>query len=73
MLPDRLSGDLCSLVDGADRPCIAVRIVLDADGHKRDHRFTRGLMRSVATLTYAQAQAAADGRPTRRPRRCSTP
>ena len=32
MLPERLSGDLCSLIDGADRPCIAVRIVLDADG-----------------------------------------
>jgi len=63
MLPDRLSGDLCSLVDGADRPCIAVRLTLDADGHKRDHHFTRALMRSVATLTYSQAQAAADGRP----------
>ena len=34
MLPDRLSGDLCSLVDGVDRPAIAVRLVLDADGHK---------------------------------------
>ena len=63
MLPDRLSGDLCSLVDGVDRPCIAVRLVLDADGHKRGHRFTRGLMRSVATLAYSEAQAAADGRP----------
>jgi ribonuclease R len=63
MLPERLSGDLCSLVDGADRPCIAVRLVLDADGGKRGHRFTRGLMRSVATLGYAQAQAAAEGRP----------
>jgi ribonuclease R len=63
MLPERLSGDLCSLLDGVDRPCIAVRLVLDADGHKRDHRFTRGLMRSVATLSYAQAQAAAEGRP----------
>ena len=41
MLPERLSADLCSLVDGADRPCIAVRLVLDADGHKRDHRFAR--------------------------------
>jgi ribonuclease R len=50
MLPERLSADLCSLVDGADRPCIAVRMVLDADGHKRGHRFARGLMRSVATL-----------------------
>ena len=63
MLPDRLSGDLCSLVDGDDRPCIAVRLTLDADGHKRAHRFARALMRSVATLTYSQAQAAADGRP----------
>ena len=42
MLPDRLSGDLCSLVDGADRPCLAVRLVLDADGQKRGHRFARG-------------------------------
>jgi ribonuclease R len=63
MLPDRLSGDLCSLVDGVDRPCVAVRLVLDAHGGKRGHRFTRGLMRSAATLTYAQAQAAADRRP----------
>ncbi len=63
MLPERLSGDLCSLVDGADRPCIAVRLVLDAGGNKRGHRFTRGLMRSQATLSYAQAQAAADGAP----------
>jgi ribonuclease R len=63
MLPDRLSGDLCSLVDGFDRPCIALRLVLDAEGRKREHRFTRALMRSVATLTYAQSQAAADGRP----------
>ena len=63
MLPDRLSGDLCSLLDGVDRPCIAVRLVLDGDGNKRDHRFVRGLMRSVATLSYRQAQDAADGRP----------
>jgi len=63
MLPDRLCGDLCSLLDGVDRPCIAVRLVLDADGNQRGHRFSRGLMRSVATLSYRQAQDAADGRP----------
>jgi ribonuclease R len=63
MLPDRLSGDLCSLVHGADRPCIAVRLTLGADGVKRSHRFARAIMRSAATLTYSQAQAAADGRP----------
>jgi ribonuclease R len=63
MLPDRLSGDLCSLIDGVDRPCIAVRLVLGADGATRGHRFARAVIRSAATLTYAQAQAAADGRP----------
>ena len=63
MLPETLSGGLCSLHEGEDRPCIAVRIVLDADGHKRSHRFARALMRSAASLTYAQAQAAAAGRP----------
>lgn len=63
MLPDELSGDLCSLHEGADRPCIAVRIVLDRTGKKIGHRFTRGLMRSAASLTYGQVQAAIDGRP----------
>ena len=62
MLPDILSGDLCSLHEGVDRPCIAVRMEIDADGVKRSHSFVRGLMRSVASLTYEQAQEAADGR-----------
>lgn len=63
MLPEALSADLCSLMEGVDRPCIALRMVLDAGGNKREHRFTRGLMRSPASLTYGQAQAAADGEP----------
>jgi ribonuclease R len=58
MLPDRLSADLCSLHEGVDRPVLAVRMVLDAHGHKIAHRFVRGMMRSRASLTYAQAQAA---------------
>ena len=61
MLPDRLSGDLCSLHEGVVRACIAVRMQLDAKGRKIAHRFTRGLMRSAATLTYAEVQAARDG------------
>ncbi|MFN4172849.1 MAG: ribonuclease R, partial [Pseudorhodobacter sp.] len=63
MLPDILSGDLCSLHDGVDRACMAVRMVLDAEGHKIGHRFTRGMMRSRASLTYAQVQSAQDGNP----------
>ncbi len=61
MLPDALSGDLCSLHEGADRACIALRIVLNAKGKKLDHAFFRALMRSPASLSYEQAQAAADG------------
>ncbi|MEO1422540.1 MAG: ribonuclease R [Pseudomonadota bacterium] len=61
MLPEQLSGDLCSLHEGVDRPCIAVRMQLAADGRKLGHSFVRGLMRSPASLSYEQAQAAVDG------------
>lgn len=61
MLPDTLSGDLCSLHEGVDRPCLAVRMKLDAQGHKIGHRFVRGLMRSVASLHYGEVQEAQDG------------
>lgn len=63
MLPDRLSGDLCSLHEGVPRPCMAVRMVLDAQGNKTGHRFVRGLMRSAASLNYEEVQAAIDGQP----------
>ena len=48
MLPDTLSGDLCSLHEHVPRACLAVRMVIDAEGNKISHRFVRGLMRSVA-------------------------
>ncbi len=63
MLPDRLSGDLCSLHEGVDRACIAARIRIDASGEVLDKRFLRGLMRSVASLDYDEVQAAIDGTP----------
>ena len=63
MLPDVLSGDLCSLHQHVDRACLAVRMVVDAGGHKTAHRFTRGLMRSTASLHYSQVQTAIDGAP----------
>ena len=63
MLPEKLSNDLCSLIEGVDRPCLAVRMVFDKDGRKVAHRFMRGMMRSAAKLAYGQAQAAIDGRP----------
>ncbi|MDB4200586.1 ribonuclease R [Planktomarina temperata] len=63
MLPDRLSGDLCSLHEGVTRPCIAVEMKLSSTGEKLSHRFVRGLMRSPASLSYEEAQAAVDGDP----------
>ncbi|MBC7575737.1 MAG: ribonuclease R [Tardiphaga sp.] len=63
MLPERISNNLCSLVPGEARGALAVRMVIGADGRKRSHTFHRILMRSAAKLSYAQAQAAIDGRP----------
>jgi ribonuclease R len=63
MLPDRLSGDLCSLHEGVPRACVAVRMQIDAHGEKVGHRFERGLMRSAATLNYQEVQQAIDGAP----------
>ena len=63
MLPEALSADLCSLHEDQDRPVIAVRMRLDAQGNKISHNFHRGMMNSRASLAYGQAQDAADGKP----------
>lgn len=63
MLPERISNDLCSLREGADRACLAVRMVIDANGNKKSHTFLRAMMRSAAKLSYQEAQAAIDGKP----------
>jgi ribonuclease R len=66
MLPDRLSGDLCSLHEAVPRACIAVRIQIDAHGDKIGHKFVRALMKSDASLNYQEVQAAMDGNPNER-------
>ncbi len=63
MLPDSLSGDLCSLHEGVDRACLAVAMRIDTEGNKVSHEFHRALMKSVASLNYEQVQAAMDGAP----------
>jgi len=63
MLPHALSSNLCSLREGEDRACLAVRMVFDKTGKKTGHQFVRGLMRSAAKVSYEQAQAAIDGQP----------
>jgi ribonuclease R len=61
MLPERISNDLCSLRALEDRPALAVRMIIGADGQKKKHTFHRIMMRSAAKLAYPQAQAAIDG------------
>jgi len=63
MLPDRLSGDLCSLHEGVPRACMAVRMRIDRNGNKLSHKFVRGLMKSVASLAYEDVQSGMDGKP----------
>lgn len=61
MLPEKISNDLCSLREGEERPCLAVRMVFDKHGEKRSHTFLRAMMKSAAKLSYQEAQAAIDG------------
>jgi ribonuclease R len=62
MLPERISNDLCSLRPLQDRPALAVRMAIGADGRKRSHTFHRVMIRSAARLHYEQAQLAMSGR-----------
>ena len=62
MLPERISNDLCSLRPLEDRPALAVRMIIGADGRKRSHTFHRVMIRSAAKLHYEQAQMAVSGR-----------
>ncbi|MGE3332690.1 MAG: ribonuclease R [Rhodospirillaceae bacterium] len=63
MLPEELSNGWCSLKPKEDRPCLAAHMWIDADGKLLRHQIIRGMMRSVARLTYTQVQRAKDGQP----------
>lgn len=62
MLPEELSGDLCSLKPGEDRACLAVRIKINKNGKILKHKFMRALMRSAARLNYHEVQDVFDGK-----------
>ncbi|GLQ18622.1 ribonuclease R [Maritalea porphyrae] len=63
MLPEKISNNLCSLVENQNRAAMGLRMVFNADGEKTGHSFHRVLMRSAAKLSYQQAQTAIDGHP----------
>ena len=60
MLPDNLSGNLCSLHEGEKRACIVVKIKIDSVGNKISHKFTRAVIQSWASLEYGEVQKVID-------------
>jgi ribonuclease R len=61
MLPERLSGDLCSLRPDVDRSALVVRMEVAVDGRVGEKRLLRAVIRSRAKLDYATAAAAMSG------------
>jgi ribonuclease R len=55
MLPERLSGELCSLRPDVDRLVLAVELEIDARGDVRTANFHEAVMRSRARLVYDAA------------------
>ncbi|MBT7907188.1 MAG: RNB domain-containing ribonuclease, partial [Marinovum sp.] len=63
MLPEALSADLCSLHQGAKRPCLVVCLKIDSKGKKINHEFHRAIICSVSSLTYEEVQRGIEGAP----------
>lgn len=63
MLPEKLSNDLCSLNPNEPKACFAVHLWIDDKGKLKKHKFVRGLMTSIARLTYEEVEEALLGKP----------
>lgn len=61
MLPERLSGGLCSLRPDEDRLALVVELREDGRGEVTRTRFHRAVIRSRARLAYEDAAGAIDG------------
>ncbi len=55
MLPERLSGDLCSLHEGVDRLAFTCMIHLNTKGEVISYRFERSVVHVKTSVTYGQA------------------
>jgi ribonuclease R len=64
MLPENLSNGLCSLRPDEDRLAFSVFAEINRDGSVRKVRFGRSVIRSSARLTYRQALAMLESKPT---------
>ncbi len=61
MLPERLSGDLCSLRPDVDRYALCAELVLDGQGRVTRRSFYPAVIRSRARLAYEEAAAVMEG------------
>jgi len=62
MLPEVLSGDLCSLRPDRDRLALSVIVSLDREGGRHGVRFAETVIRSRHRLAYGEVQEAFEGR-----------
>src|SRR5207248_171736 len=62
MLPERLSTDLTSLNQDADRLVLVIELVIAADGTPRTHDVYRAMARNKAKLAYDSVGAWLEGR-----------
>ena len=60
MVPDLLSSNLCSLRDDGDRLAFSCIWKMDANANILETRFCKSVIRSKASMTYAQAQMLID-------------
>src|SRR5690606_12025250 len=56
MLPQRLSGDLCSLLEGKDRLAFSCIMEVGEDGTLRRHEFVETFIRVARFHSYEEAQ-----------------
>ncbi|MFQ6614107.1 MAG: ribonuclease R [Fidelibacterota bacterium] len=62
MLPDKLSADLCSLMEGKDRLALSVLITMDQNFRIKRWEVVESVIRTHAFLTYQDVQAILDGK-----------
>jgi len=60
MLPEELSTDLCSLLDGHDRLALSCRMVINSKGQILSYRFFEAVVNVRRFLTYEDAQELGD-------------
>lgn len=73
MLPERLSADICSLKEGADRASMVCHMRIDDQGNLFDWRFSKALVRLAHNIAYEDAQAQYDERQTHLAKHVLTP